>query len=285
MINRWEKFREQMPVTRRWAYLDHSAVAPLPAPTAQAIHDWCDEALNEGDAVWPRWHRRVEQLRSIAHQMINADEKEVALVPSTTAGINIVAEGYPWQSGDNVVTIDSEFPSNLYPWMNLSSQGVETRVVPTEQGRVDLNRVAEHCDDRTRVISLSWIGYISGWRLDLDAAASMCMIIMRDRSSMQSRDWACSQSTSPRRRWISWRRMVTSGCSDRKAPEYFILGWNIWICCGQSVSAGIVRNGPLSSTITSFRSVGTRLDTKAVHTTWLDSWGWRQVLSSLSRWD
>ena len=30
----WRRFRRQMPITRRWVYLDHSAVAPLPATTA-----------------------------------------------------------------------------------------------------------------------------------------------------------------------------------------------------------------------------------------------------------
>ena len=80
---------------------------------------------------------------------------------------------FPWQPGDNVVTLDSEFPSNRYPWLNLAHRGVETRVVPTDQGRVDLNRIAEHCDQRTRIVSLSWIGYSSGWRIDLAAAATM----------------------------------------------------------------------------------------------------------------
>ena len=55
-------------------------------------------------------------------------------MPNTTAGINLVAEGFPWQAGDNVVTLDDEFPANVYPWMNLESRGVEVRVVRNRLG-------------------------------------------------------------------------------------------------------------------------------------------------------
>ena len=41
-------------------------------------------------------------------------------------GVNLLAEGFPWKSGDNVVTLDNEFPSNLYPWMHLADRGVTT---------------------------------------------------------------------------------------------------------------------------------------------------------------
>ncbi len=170
---RWERFRAQMPVANRWAYFDHAAVAPLPAPTQQAIVRWAEQAAAEGDTVWPQWSRRVEQCRAAAARLIHAESSEIALVHSTTEGLSIVAEGYPWQEGDNVVTMANEFPSNLYPWKNLASRGVETRCVEAPDGRVDLDRVAAACDARTRIVSISWVGYASGFRCDLDALASL----------------------------------------------------------------------------------------------------------------
>ena len=52
------------------------------------------------------------------------------MVPNTTTGINLVAEGWPWKPGDNVVSPEGEFPSNLFPWQNQQSRGVEVRIVP-----------------------------------------------------------------------------------------------------------------------------------------------------------
>ena len=169
----WQSFRLQMPVAARWAYFDHAAVAPLPATTRGAIVQWARQAADEGDTVWPAWSRRVEDARKLAARLLGADESEVALVHSTTEGIGLVAEGYPWRDGDNLVTVDNEFPSNLYPWMNLASRGVEARRVTTRDGRLDLTALAAACDTRTRIIAVSWVGYVSGWRADLDALVEL----------------------------------------------------------------------------------------------------------------
>ena len=103
-----------MPVCEKWAYFDHAAVGPLPGPTAQVIRTWCQQAAEEGDTVWPSWHGGLNECRHTAARIMNAGADEVALVTSTTHGIGLVAEGFPWQPGDNVVTLANEFPSNLY---------------------------------------------------------------------------------------------------------------------------------------------------------------------------
>ena len=173
MPDPWINFRNQMPVVNRWAFFDHAADAPLPEPTRQAILTWLNEATDEGGMAWPRWNHRLQEVRAFAAQWVNANPDEIALVRSTTEGINLVAEGLDWRAGDNVVTLADEFPSNQYPWLNQASRGVETRRVATEQGQVDLDRLAEACDRRTRVVSISWVGYVSGWRNDLERVAEI----------------------------------------------------------------------------------------------------------------
>ena len=164
--NVWEKFREQMPVARKWAYFDHACVAPIPQVAGDAIANWNQQALLEGDVVWPDWHAQHEELRSRAAELVHAATDEIALIPNTTFGINLVADGYPWRTGDNIVMPDHEFPSNVYPWMALESRGVEIRRVELDGHRVDAGRVADACDDRTRIVSASWVGYASGYRID-----------------------------------------------------------------------------------------------------------------------
>jgi selenocysteine lyase/cysteine desulfurase len=99
--------------------------------------------------------------------MLGAESSEIALISNTTTGIGLIAEGFPWQNGDNIVTLANEFPSNLYPWMNLASRGVSARLVPVDRGRVDFERLLANCDSRTKIIAVSWVGYASGWRIDV----------------------------------------------------------------------------------------------------------------------
>ncbi len=169
----WDYFRRQMPIARQWAYFDHAAVAPLSGPAHECLAQWATDATTNGSAHYPAWTRQVEHLRTLAADMIGAAPEEIALVGNTTAGINLVAEGFPWKPGDNVVIREDEFPSNQYPWLHLADRGVETRRIPTSGGRLDLDRLAAACDHRTRIVSLSWVAYASGWRHDLDQLAEL----------------------------------------------------------------------------------------------------------------
>ena len=123
---------------RQWAYFDHAAVSPISGPAHRAIARWNEDAVANGDAYYPGWMRQLNEARQRSAQLIHAQPEEIALVANTTAGIGLVAEGYPWKEGDNAVLPDNEFPSNQYPWLNLISRGVEIRRVPTEGGRVPL---------------------------------------------------------------------------------------------------------------------------------------------------
>ena len=159
--------REQMPVAKKWAYFDHAAVAPITDAAAEAMQRQIQQSLDEGDTAWPEWARLLRTTREAAANLIHADPDEIALVPNTTAGINLVAEGLDWRAGDNVVTLADEYPSNLYPWMHLADRGVETRRVPTADGRVDYDQLADHCDEHTRLITVSWVAFSNGCRRDL----------------------------------------------------------------------------------------------------------------------
>jgi cysteine desulfurase/selenocysteine lyase len=169
----WGDFRRQMPVSRRWAFLDHAAVAPLSGPASTALTDWSAAACNDGSTSYPLWVEKIEHLRDLAAGLIGAQREEIGLVGNTTAGINIVAGGFPWQPGDNVVLPDDEFPSNQYPWMQLADLGVEVRRVNCRGVGLDADRLASACDARTRIITASWVGFSSGWRSDVGRLAEI----------------------------------------------------------------------------------------------------------------
>lgn len=166
-IDPWAWWRDRMPVTEKYAYFDHAAVAPLSGPAADAIATYTHQAATQGDAVWPQWSAKLDQLRCSAATLLNVDRGEICLVPNTTTGINIVAEGYPWRPGDSVILPDGEFPSNLFPWLNQRSRGVEIRIVPRRNDEVLIDDLIDRVDDSTRIVAVSWVGYASGYRLDI----------------------------------------------------------------------------------------------------------------------
>lgn len=170
----WIEFRDEFAVTRHWAFFDHAAVAPLSAPARAALKEWTDAMADNGVAAWTDWQRRVDWTRALAGRLLNADPLDVAFVKNTSEGIAFIAEGLTWQAGENVVTCADEYPSNLYPWMNLAGRGVEVRRVPSHDGRILIDDLRDAIDGRTKLVTLSWVEYATGYRNDLDAVANLC---------------------------------------------------------------------------------------------------------------
>ena len=166
--NPWLWWRSLMPITETHAYFDHAAVAPLSAGAAEQIRRYAQQISELGDTVWPFWNQNSQILRQKAASLMHCDSSDICIVPNTTTGINLVAEGWPWQAGDSVVIPDGEFPSNLFPWLNQQSRGVEVRVVPRRDSAVLIDDLLDHVDETTRIIAVSWVGYATGYRIDID---------------------------------------------------------------------------------------------------------------------
>ncbi len=166
----WAEFRAQFPVAETWAYFDHAAVSPIPSNAVAALKGYADDLARNGIAgIWT-WIQRIAQIRAMAAKLINAPSSDdIAFLPNTTVGIGLIAEGFPWRAGDNVVLAAEEYPSNLYPWMNLAGRGVEIRTVPSRGNRLAIDDFVAALTPRTRVLSVSAVEYASGFRNDLDA--------------------------------------------------------------------------------------------------------------------
>lgn len=170
----WTELRREFPVTTRWAFFDHAAVAPLTERARRTLIEYADDLAVYGVVNDPNHVRRIEAARRLAAQLLNADPLDVAFTKNTSEGIGIVAEGIRWRAGDNVVTAEDEYPTNLYPWMNLAERGVELRRVPSREGRILLDDLRDAIDAHTRLVSLSFVEYASGFRNDLFAVGEMC---------------------------------------------------------------------------------------------------------------
>jgi selenocysteine lyase/cysteine desulfurase len=170
----WTALRTEFPVTRRWAFFDHAAVAPISGRAQQALVDWAADMAENGDVHEAQWVQRVEAVRRLAGQLLHADPLDIAFIKNTSEGIGIVAEGFPWQPGDNIITAAEEYPANIYPWMNLAGRGVEVRMLASRDRRLWVDDLRALMDQHTRIVSLSFVEFASGFRNDLDAIGTLC---------------------------------------------------------------------------------------------------------------
>src|SRR5262245_13932076 len=122
-------YRDEFPVTREWAFLNHAAVAPLSKRAHDRILAWAADFTNHGNVREAEWYREVETVRAASARLIAAVPEEIAFLKNTSEGLALVAEGLDLKTGDSVVIVGREFPANVYPWLHLESRGVTVRMV------------------------------------------------------------------------------------------------------------------------------------------------------------
>ncbi|MFI9402448.1 aminotransferase class V-fold PLP-dependent enzyme [Nocardia sp. NPDC052316] len=170
--------REHFPAARRWSYLNHAGISPLPQPAVDAMHRRATEVSLDGEFTYPAHSAEIERVRASAARLMGVPSTDVAFVKNTTTGLGMVANGLDWSPGDRVVVPDLEFPSTLYPWLALADRGVRVdRVRPEGTGGklttaafVDRIRAGQP----PKLVVTSWVQFGRGWRVDLAELGRAC---------------------------------------------------------------------------------------------------------------
>ncbi|PUA79980.1 cysteine desulfurase [Nocardioides currus] len=96
---------------------------------------------------------------------------EVIFTKNATEALNLVANTFAWASGelsvgegDEVVITEMEHHSNIVPWQLLTERtGATLRWFGlTDDGRLDLSNIDELINERTKVVSLTWVSNMLG---------------------------------------------------------------------------------------------------------------------------
>jgi cysteine desulfurase/selenocysteine lyase len=169
-----ERYRLEFPLVNSCTYLNHAAVSPLSTRVRSAMTGLLEDVQYFGARHFERWIEGVESARRRAACLINAEHEEIAFAPNTSAAVSLLATALEWGRGDEVVSIEGEFPANYYPWKALERKGVRLRQVEQKDGEVSLNSIAEVLTSRTRAVAVSFVQFISGYRLDLNEIGNLC---------------------------------------------------------------------------------------------------------------
>jgi selenocysteine lyase/cysteine desulfurase len=167
--------REEFPLDPTLCHLNHAAVGPWPARAARAVSRFAEENARQGSLHYPQWLATETRLRERLARLIGAGSPgDIALAKNTSEALSIIAYGLDWESGDEIVGIEQEFPSNRVVWESLADQGVVWTALDLEQSVDPESELFELCTARTRMIAVSWVQYARGLRLDLERIGAFC---------------------------------------------------------------------------------------------------------------
>ncbi len=170
-----KQIRKEFPVTKKYTYLDNAGIGPLSRRAVSYMNEFIEDMGRHGGINEERWAKDIDETRRLAGQLLNASAAEIAFTKNTSEGISFVANGLDWTMGDNVVITNVEFPANVYPWMNLRERGVKIKYVwEDKRGRIPFADIEKAVDSRTKVISISFVEFSSGFRNDLRRIGRLC---------------------------------------------------------------------------------------------------------------
>lgn len=155
------------------AYLNYAGIGRVRSAARERMHTALDDALGRGPAGYDSVFEARAESRACFARLLDCDPAEIALVPNTSTGLHLVADGLDWRPGDEVVVFDRDFPANVHPWRRLADRGVRTRWVPLRDGGYDLAEVAALVGPATRLIAVSHVNFLTGFRIDLEAVCAL----------------------------------------------------------------------------------------------------------------
>ena len=155
-------------------FFNNASTGPLSNPVIEAIELYIKQNSRTDIDGFRSFLSREKEVKKIIGEMINTSADRIAFVDNTSNGINILAQGIDWKKGDRVLLNDLEFPANVYPFVNLEREGVIVDFVKSKNGIVTAEDIIENIKPETKLISVSQVQFLTGYRIDIEKLGNEC---------------------------------------------------------------------------------------------------------------
>lgn len=153
----WAKVRSEFPSLEYWTYLNTATFGQLPRRATEAVNRHFAHRDIFACSDFVDWYTDHDRLRELAGRLIHAAPEAIAFIPNASYALSLIIGGIDWKPGDRIVTLEHEFPNNIYYPALLADRGVEFVEVPWE-------RLHESVNERTKLVAISVLSYVNGFR-------------------------------------------------------------------------------------------------------------------------
>ena len=168
-------YRSLFPHIRKGTlWLNHAAIGPVTTRTRAAVDEFIANRSEGTIDEYPEIAALFRDAKNEIGKMIGAPNDRLAFVESASTGLNVLASGLDWKSGDRIVLNDMEFPGNVVPFLNLKRHGVEIDFIKNNNNVITPEMVEAAITPRTRLLSISFVQFVSGFKADLKAIGEVC---------------------------------------------------------------------------------------------------------------
>jgi len=170
------EIRDEFPIAERRVYLNNASIHPMSSSTRRVVESYFT-ARNRGtndESASPDVPVDLPRVKALYAALIGAQASDIAFVPSTTVGENLVVAGLGLpRSGGNVVTDALHYDGSQYMYQSLKQRGLDVRVVPARDGAIHMDDMARMVDRNTKLVAVSFVSWANGFTHDLKRVADL----------------------------------------------------------------------------------------------------------------
>jgi cysteine desulfurase / selenocysteine lyase len=156
----WAAVRREFPALCRYTFLNTATYGQLPQRAVEAAVGHFHRRDEKACTDFISWFEDLDLLRASIARLINASAQDIAFFPTASSALALIMSGIDWQPGDEILTLEDEYPNQLYVAQSLE----KVRAVECQWSELD-----RHVGPRTRLVLLSTVNYVTGVRPAVEA--------------------------------------------------------------------------------------------------------------------
>lgn len=165
-------FRVRFPILREKTYLYSCSQGALSDAAETGMQAFIESWRRSG-ALWNEWMGVYAAIRAEFARFIHADEDEIAIVTSASAGINAVANAIDFSKRPKVVMGEFEFPTMGQIWLAQKPRGAQITFLNSVNDAIPLDAYEAAIDEQTAVVPVTHVSFLNGFRSDVQAVTRM----------------------------------------------------------------------------------------------------------------
>ncbi len=178
------KEKPRLPIQSRFIYLAHCGVSPLYSGAHQRITEISADHSEVGSRAFGDYTGILDRLHTATALLLKTGAENISFVKNTSEALGLVAQGYPFRRGDEIISYIHEYPANHYPWRLQESRGVVLKLLPNrdpgQRATPDLpggwliSDLERNLTRRTRLVAVSHVQFTSGFAANLQELGALC---------------------------------------------------------------------------------------------------------------
>jgi selenocysteine lyase/cysteine desulfurase len=147
-------------------HLNAAYTHPVGKRARDATDRYIQSRMLEADRNWPRQNSRDEAV-SLFARLVNAQPGEIAVVPSTLEGENLIAASLGLGPDAGVVTDPFHYDASLAMYGELHKRGMPLAVIAPRENAIDYSDLETAITGQTRLVAVSLVSSDTGFTHDL----------------------------------------------------------------------------------------------------------------------